>query len=75
MPKNVIIVPEHWNNGQNGFDNADVYLVINADNELRLATVCFTEDKSHWQTQIDVPIETEHEIITFIKSQSPLTAL
>lgn len=74
-PTNVVIIPEHWNNDQSGFENADVYLVLDAETEQRLATICFTEDKSHWETQSDLAIESEDEIITFIKSQSPLTAL
>lgn len=72
---NVLIVPEHWNNGQSGFENADVYLVMNAADEQTLATLCFTEDKTNWEISGDLDIAAEHELVDFIKSQSPLTAL
>jgi dTDP-4-dehydrorhamnose 3,5-epimerase-like enzyme len=73
--RNVIIIPEHWNHGQTGFENADVYLVIDAADEKPIADVCFTEDKSDWEINSDLGIEAEDEIVNFIKSQSPLTAL
>lgn len=72
--KNVVIIPEHWNYGQSGFENADVYLVVDESNEKSLATICFTEDKSHWEASGELDIEAENEVASFIKSQSPLTA-
>jgi hypothetical protein len=73
--KNVTIIPEHWNNGQSGFENADVYLVLDAANKQRLATICFTEDKQDWEINSDLDSEAEYEIASYIKRQSPLTAL
>jgi len=73
--KNVTIIPEHWNNGQTGFENADVYLIIESDTEKHLASLCFTEDKSDWEMNSDLDLDTEYEIVNFIKSQSPLTSL
>lgn len=73
--KNVIIIPEHWNHGQTGFENADVYLIIEGETEKHLAAVCFTEDKTDWEMNSNLDLDTEYEIVNFIKSQSPLTAL
>jgi len=72
---NVLIVPEHWNNGQSGFENADVYLVMDAKTEQSLATLCFTEDKTDWEISGGLDIMAEHQLVEFIKSQSPLTSL
>ena len=72
---NVTIIPEHWNHGQTGFENADVYLIIESDTEKHLASLCFTEDKTDWEMNSDLDLDTEYEIVNFIKSQSPLTAL
>ena len=74
-PTNVIIIPEHWNNGQSGFENADIYLVKYAVREKRLATIAFTEDKTEWKIESELDREAEVGIIDFIKSRSPLTAL
>lgn len=74
-PTNVIIIPEHWNNGQKGFENADIYLVMDVVREKRIATIAFTEDKMEWKIDSDVDRYAEVEIIDFIKSRSPLTAL
>jgi hypothetical protein len=74
-PTNVIIIPEHWNNGQSGFENADIYLVMDAVREKRIATIAFTEDKTEWKINCDLDREAEIGIIDFIKSRSPLTAL
>lgn len=73
--KNMMMVPEHCNNGQSGFENADVYLVTDAESEKHLSTVCFTEDKTEWAINSDLGLQAEDEIVAFIKSQSPLTAL
>ena len=74
-PTNVIIIPEHWNNGQSGFENADIYLVKDAVRENRIATIAFTEDKTEWKIKSELDPDAEVEIIDFIKSRSPLTAL
>jgi hypothetical protein len=74
-PTNVIIIPEHWNYGQNGFENADIYLVKDAVRESRIATIAFTEDKTEWKINSELDRYAENEIIDFIKSRSPLTAL
>jgi len=71
----VIIIPEHWNNGQSGFENADIYLVKDAVRENRIATIAFTEDKTEWKIKSELDRDAEVEIIDFIKSRSPLTAL
>ena len=75
VPTNVIIIPEHWNNGQNGFENADIYLVKDAVRGNRIATIAFTEDKTEWKINSELDREAENGIIDFIKSRSPLTAL
>jgi hypothetical protein len=75
VPTNVIIIPEHWNNGQNGFENADIYLAMDVVREKRLATIAFTEDKTEWKIDSDLDRDAEVGIIDFIKSRSPLTAL
>jgi len=72
---NVIIIPEHWNNGQRGFENADIYLVMDVVREKRIATIAFTEDKTEWKIDSDLTREDANGIIDFIKSRSPLTAL
>jgi hypothetical protein len=74
-PTNVIIIPEHWNNGQTGFENADIYLVMDAPRAKRIATIAFTEDKTEWKINSELDRDAEVEIIDFIKSRSPLTAL
>jgi hypothetical protein len=74
-PTNVIIIPEHWNNGQTGFENADIYLVMDVVREKRIATIAFTQDKTEWKINSEVDKDAEVEIIDFIKSRSPLTAL
>ena len=74
-PTNVIIIPEHWNNGQNGFESADIYLVMDVVREKRIATIAFTEDKTEWEINSELDRDAEVEIIDFIKSRSPLTAL
>lgn len=74
-PINVIIIPEHWNNKQTGFENADIYLVMDVVREKRIATIAFTEDKTEWKIDSELDREAENEIIDFIKSRSPLTAL
>ncbi len=74
-PTNVIIIPEHWNNGQKGFENADIYLVMDVVREKRLATIGFTEDKTEWKIDSELDRDAEVGIIDFIKSRSPLTAL
>lgn len=74
-PTNVIIIPEHWNNGQSGFENADIYLVMDAVREKRIATIAFTQDKIEWKIDCDLDREAVNGIVDFIKSRSPLTAL
>jgi hypothetical protein len=74
-PTNVIIIPEHWNHGQSGFENADIYLVMDVVREKRIATIAFSEDKMEWKIDSEVDRDAEVEIIDFIKSRSPLTAL
>jgi hypothetical protein len=74
-PKNAIIIPEHWNNNQTGFENADVYLIVDGEDESRLAAIAFSEDKSAWEINSELDGEAQNDLIDYIKSQSPLTAL
>ncbi len=69
----VTVIPDHWHLQESRFEYADVYRVVDMDDAGNLATVCFTEDKNDWEIDSSLGVETEKEIVAFIRSHSLLT--